>query len=543
LNRRAELIELNKLLDEQERRLPAWIPMRKDPTRPGIDLPQYVAFNSPASIIGYGGSAGGGKSHWAMGMALMKSKRAIIYRKHYADFEKFEEQFGKICGAKSIKKGQPYMVKPPTGTRGITAERVVFGSLDNEAKDREKYQGRDHDRTIFDEVTQMSRETVEYLMGWNRSAIPGVNPQVLMTFNPPTRPEGTWIKDYFGPWLNKAHILFGKVAYGEILHRVAIPSADGRTSDFHYFREAQTVTHHPVSGKELPAPMNTVSITFIRAGLQDNLHLRETTYADQLRANSDPAFVRAMLDGDFDTDFRDGILSVVKPQHFETSKERYRRFTELPTTPPDVVAIDAAKGGEDEMVVRRGWRIQQQNEPTRYIYAPPIKIGGASVPTDIHQWEWLNANVPDFLDARLIVIDIAGGAGETIARYAQNEAEARHGSSSHVIKFVGGRQGHWRTITNWETGESDVGAMGYTNDITCAWNTLATSMQHTETCIPPDDELERQLLSREYSSMEGKYALEPKEKFSARLGRSPDDADAMAMCAYGIHRMLNVFGR
>lgn len=540
---RAELIDLNKLLEEQERRLPAWIPMRRDPTRPEIDLPQYVAFNSTASIIGYGGSMGGGKSDWAIGMASMKSKRAIIYRKHYQDFEKIEERFQNIVGAASIKRAPVYMIKPPTGHRGITAERIVLGSLDNEVKDRDKFQGRDYDHTIFDEVTQLTRATVEYLMMWNRSATPGIIPQVLMTFNPPTRPEGTWVKDFFGPWLNKAHILYGKVGYGEILHRVSIPSPDGRTSVYHYYPEAQTVTHHPITNEELAKPLKTVSITFIRASLKDNLHLRDTDYEAQVLAGSDPALSRALMDGDFETDFSDGIYSVAKPQHWKTSVERYRSLTEFPAGPADVIAIDAAKGGDDEMVVQIGWKVVAVNQPTKYIYAPPIKVAGSLVGSDIQQWEWLSANVPHFLDARLYVIDIAGGAGETIATYIQNEVQHRHGKSSHVIKFKGGMNSNWRTISDWDSGSASLGAMGYLNDVTAAWNTLATAMQHTETCIPQNDELERQLLSRLYSRMEGVYALEEKVKFSQRLGRSPDHADAAAMCAIGLHRYLNYFGR
>ena len=541
MNRQAMIEEL-MLLDELKRRRPAWKPMREDPKRPDAILPQAVAFDCTASIIGFGGSGGGGKSDWAIGMSLMKSKRAIIYRKHYADFEKIDERFRQLVGDKHVKRGTTYMVEP-NGERKVTAKRIILASLDNEAKDREKYQGRDYDKIIFDEVTQMSRDTVEYLMQWNRSTDPEAIPQVLMTFNPPTRPEGLWVKDYFAPWLNKAHHLYGKVESGQVLHRVAIPTADGQSSTFHYFHEAQTVTHNPVTGEQLKRPLPTRSITFIRSRLQDNLYLRDSDYEATLLGSSDPAMARIMLDGDFDTDFKDGILSVFKPHIWAEAVDRYKALTVLPTHAPDVIAIDAAKGGDDEMVVQVGYRISEPNKPVQYIYPPSLRIRGALVNTHELQWQWMTANVPHLLDARLYVIDIVGGAGETITAILEAEVAHRHGNDSHVIRFVGGRNSNWRSIHDWESGEPRPGAMGYTNDITAAWHTASAAQQHTLTCIHQDEELQRQCLSRNFANTDGNYQLESKERYSQRLGRSPDQADAYCMAAIGLHRYLDVFGR
>jgi hypothetical protein len=84
--------------------------------------------------------------------------------------------------------------------------------------------------------------------------------------------------------------------------------------------------------------------------------------------------------------------------------------------------------------------------------------------------------------------------------------------------------------------------MSYANDITAAWHTASAAQQHTETCIFPDDELQRQCLSRNFQNTDANYQLEPKERFSQRLGRSPDNADAYCMAAIGLHRYLNAFG-
>jgi hypothetical protein len=540
---RTEMIQLLALLDEQERRKPCWLPMRSDPNRPDIVLPQGMAFDTKASIVGYGGSAGGGKTDVAIGMALLKSERSIIYRRQFPHFEAITSRFNDILGKGYVKANPTYMVEPPTGTRGITAKRILFGSLDNERKDVDKYQGKPYDHIFFDEVTQFQRDTVEYLMQWNRSTNPNQNCKVVMTFNPPTRPEGLWVKDYFAPWLNKSHHLYGKVESGQVLHRVAIPTADGQSSTFHYFDEAQTVTHNPVTGQELKRPLPTRSITFIRSRLSDNLYLRDTDYEAALLGSSDPNMARVMLDGDFDVDFKDGILSVFKPQHWQASIERFKRLEQMPTGVPDVVSIDAAKGGDDDMVVQLGYRVVEQGQPTKYIYPQALKVRGGLVSTHELQWQWVIANVPHLLDARLFVIDIVGGAGETLAAYIENEVQARHGRKKHVIRFKGGANSNWRSIHDWDTGKSSVGAMSYANDITAAWHTASAAQQHTETCIFPDDELQRQCLSRNFQNTDANYQLEPKERFSQRLGRSPDNADAYCMAAIGLHRYLSTFGR
>lgn len=541
MNRQAMIEEL-MLLDELKRRKPAWKPMREDPKRPGVMLPQGMAFDCKASIIGYGGAAGGGKSDWLIGCALMKAKNAIIYRKNYGGFENLTRRFADIVGNKYIKNGAVFRVDPPTGQRKITAERIVLAHLNNEDKDKEKYQGRPYDVIGFDETTQFARKTAEYLMQWNRSADPNQLCQVLMTFNPPTSPEGLWVKDYFAPWLNKAHHLYGKVESGQVLHRVAIPTADGHSSTFHYFNEAQTVTHNPITGEELKRSLETISITFIKSLLSDNLFFQGSNYATRLQNQEDPAMARIMLDGDFDTDFKDGILSVFKPHIWAESVARYKALESMPTGAPDVVAIDAAKGGEDEMVIQLGWRVVEQGKPTKYIYPPSVRIRGALVNTSTLQWEFIKANVPHLLDSRLIVVDIVGGAGESIADMLENEVMHRHGRNNHVIRFVGGRNSNWRSIHDWETGEPKPGAMGYTNDVTSAWHTASAAQQHTHTCVHPDEELQRQCLSRNFANTDGNYQLESKERFSQRLGRSPDHADAYCMAAQGLHRYLDYFG-
>ena len=535
---REEKIKYLKLLEEKQLRKPIWEPQAKDPKRPDIVLPQAVAYNSTATIIGYGGSAGGGKTDYAIGKSLTDSERAIIYRKHYADFEGIESRFVQLIGSKYIKRGTRYEVKPPKGTRGIKADSIIFASLDTEEKDREKYQGRPYDKVIFDEVTQLKLETVEYLMQWNRSTNPDVTCQVIMTFNPPTRPEGTWVKRYFAPWLDKTHKLYGKVESGQVLHRVTLPNSDGKTSSYHWFFEPMTLTEHPSTNEPLGYEIQTKSITFVRSSLADNLYLRDTDYETTLRQSSDPAMVRMMLDGDFEEDMQDGMLSIFKPQHWAKSEQRYNDLNYVPNRPPDCVAIDAALGGDDMMVIQVGYR-ERINGKEHYIYPPPIAISGAALKSDIAQYEWVLDQIPDILEAGVIVIDVLGGAGQPIHAALEREMFAKKGDANHVIAFKGGERYNYRAIDDWEANEPTTPfAMNYANNISCAWQTAAAAQQHTETCISTHDDRRRECLARNYANLDKTYQIEAKEQFKRRLGNSPDFADAYVMCAHGLHRLF-----
>jgi hypothetical protein len=60
--------------------------------------PQFAAFTSEADIIGYGGSAGGGKTYLVSGLALTEHKRSVIFRQHKNQTRKFVQDFTKILG-------------------------------------------------------------------------------------------------------------------------------------------------------------------------------------------------------------------------------------------------------------------------------------------------------------------------------------------------------------------------------------------------------------------------------------------------------------
>lgn len=76
----------------------------------------------------------------------------------------------------------------------------------------------------------------------------------------------------------------------------------------------------------------------------------------------------------------------------------------------------------------------------------------------------------------------------------------------------------------------------FANQITEAWFHLARLVALRQVYIPEDQALWRQLTTRRYeAARDGRWLIEPKEKYLKRLNRgSPDRADALVMCFYPI---------
>ena len=159
--------------------------------------PQYEAFTSLADIIGYGGAAGGGKTYLVSGLALSEHTRSVIFRQHKNQTRKFVQDFAKMLGNSDGYSSQNSEWKHD-------GKLIEFGGLEDPS-DHEKWQGRDHDLKAYDEATQMREYDVRYTMGWARSDDPGQRTRVLLTFNPPTTPEGRWVVRFFAPWLDRTH--------------------------------------------------------------------------------------------------------------------------------------------------------------------------------------------------------------------------------------------------------------------------------------------------------------------------------------------------
>src|SRR5262249_43414462 len=143
---------------------PIWSP------QPG---PQTDAYNSEADIIGYGGAAGGGKSMLGLGFATTKHRRSIIFRRVFPSVRGLIEDSRQILTHPNDRYNDSLHI-----WRTADGRIVEFGAVQYEA-DRKKHQGQPRDLFIFDEATEFPESIVRFLIGWNRTTIPGQKCRVL----------------------------------------------------------------------------------------------------------------------------------------------------------------------------------------------------------------------------------------------------------------------------------------------------------------------------------------------------------------------------
>lgn len=539
---REEKIALLELLDERDRRKPVWTPQPPDPERQwpeGHKSPQQLAFESKAQIIGFGGSLGGGKTDLGIGMGLMHHSRGLIVRRNYSDLDTIKKRFESLLGYGCVKKGDVYEVRVPEG-RNCTATTIRLGhASDPEAETVEdRYQGQEYDYIFIDELTHFLKSTKDYLLTRCRTSKKGQISQMVVSFNPPTKPEQAWVIDEFAPWLDKRHSMYGKVKYGQVLYKAAIAREDEDRATIYWFEEFTVVTHHPTTGEPLREPIETVSVTFIRSELDDNAYLKNTDYKQRVLSMNDARLSRILLYGEFTTDFDDLDVAIFKPQHWRVCAERFKQLqanNALPTGRPDVIAIDAALGGNDFM------NVQHAHLPG--IYLPQHRVSGKKVPSQAAQIEWLRS-IPLILDSRLYVVDCDGGYGQGIYEWLCDEMEAQ-GSPTHcVIAHKGAVNNKW-SMPSWDKSGEGGGwaAQTFQHDTAAAWAITGRSMEFTDAAVPDDPDLTTQVLSRRFTTLSPYLGIERKEDYVKRLGRSPDDADALCMAGLGLHCWLEVFGR
>jgi hypothetical protein len=155
--------------------------------------PQTRAYESTADIIGYGGAAGGGKSALVVGTAATRHRKSIIFRRHKEDVKDLWSKMRMLYGT----EGRPN--ESSKEWRDLPGDRYVRLVGLQHVWDWQNYQGQEHDLWAFDEAAQFPEIAIRTLMAWCRSPDPLQKCQVLLTFNPPTTPEGEWIVAFFGP--------------------------------------------------------------------------------------------------------------------------------------------------------------------------------------------------------------------------------------------------------------------------------------------------------------------------------------------------------
>jgi hypothetical protein len=320
-----------------------WIP------NPG---PQTDAYRSKADLLYYGGAAGGGKSQLLLGLAANEHRVSRLFRRQFKDIDGeggLAPSMGEIVGSMTGYNSQKHVWKIPKTLTGGVDRAIEFGAFES-AKDAEAYQGRAADFYGFDEAVQFQEDIVEFIMGWNRTTIPGQRCRVVLASNPPLTPEGLWIFDWFAPWLDPEYadpLGKGPAVPGELrwFTRVNGHMIEVEEDWVGYITDAQ--------GQQVE--VRPRSRTFIPAALSDNPDLLDSGYASQL-ANLPEHLQDALLRGKFATTLEDADRQVIPTAWVLKAQERYmlRKNETVHTStmykPMTALGVDVASGGKDRMV-------------------------------------------------------------------------------------------------------------------------------------------------------------------------------------------------
>lgn len=486
----AELREVDGLLKADM----AQVLWRPDPD----NLPQQMAYESTADVVGYGGAAGGGKTDLAIGKALTQHRVVQFFRREATELGAIVDRIAQIVGNRDGLRSQPYFWRQPSPT----CEAIEFGSVPH-LGDEASYQGRPKDLLVLDEAANFLERQARFLMGWVRSTDPKQRCQTLLTFNPPTSAEGQWVIAYFAPWLDDKHPNPAKS--GEVRWFAVAPNGsdvevpDGRP--FRWSPEGERDYAVPAN----PGPAELVHIirpqsrTFIAARVSDNRHLAGTGYVGTLQALPEPLRSQ-MLHGDFRAGMEDPPYQVIPTAWVDAAMARWK--------PKDVkgemlgMGVDVAMGGKDSTVIAR-----------RHVdmwFDVPLAYPGSACPDGPTISGLI---ISAMRDRAPIHIDAFGVGAQPFAYLMQAQQQVRGINVGDKVP-----------------GETDLsGAMVFFNERSKEWWRMREALDpanETGIALPPDRRLRADLCAPLWKPVGNAIKVESRDEIKARLGRSPDFASA-----------------
>ncbi|MBK1709812.1 MULTISPECIES: phage terminase large subunit [Marichromatium] len=235
--------------------------------------PQEQFLSSPADIVIYGGSAGGGKTFALLLEGMRHSGLAefgaVIFRRESTQITNEGGLWDSAMQLYPQAGARPFK-SPKLGFAFPAGARVTFGHLNQEA-DVLNWQGAQIPLICFDELTHFSRAQFFYMLSRNRSTC-GVRPYVRATTNPDA---DSWVAEFIGWWIDDESGL-------------PIPE---RAGALRYFVRVDDAVHWADSREALAqahgvSPEDAKSVTFIPASVFDNQALleRDPGYLANLKA-------------------------------------------------------------------------------------------------------------------------------------------------------------------------------------------------------------------------------------------------------------------
>lgn len=451
--------------------------------------PQTAAVECTADELFYGGAAGGGKTDLIVGLALTKHYHTIIYRREAVQLVGILQRMGQIIGDRRGFNGQDKIWQH-------SGRVIEFGAV-KDLGSEEKYQGRPHDLKCFDEITHFIQQQYTFLNGWKRTTRTDIKPRTVATGNPPTRPEGLWVKKYWGPWLDRNNPLYNKIEPGEMAYYFR-----NEKGDMVFLPELEP----QMVGDEMVIPR---SITFIPSRVEDNPTYMATGYKQQLQSLPEPLRSQ-LLKGDFEAFSDDDPYQVIPTRWLVEAQNRWTEKTTRKEKGEMVaMGVDPARGGADNTVIAR--RYENLWYDNLDLFPGGDTPDGPTVTGLVVAKRKDDAPViVDVVGIGASVVDDANGQGIHVVPW--NNAEGAPG----VIKGL--RFVNKRSWIYWHFRE------------------LADPSNETGLALPLDDDLLAELAAHKFTMTARGIQVWPKDKVKEEIGRSPDRADAVVMAALDVQK-------
>ncbi len=465
--------EVGKLVSFQLGRV--WTPL------PG---PQTWAYDCPADILFYGGQGGGGKTDLLLGLALNEHTKSLILRRINKEVKGLKNRVQEILGSDRGYSGQ-------TGEWKLEGGRIIeLGGCQNE-DDKMGYQGRDHGLKAFDEITNFTESQFRFIIGWVRSVIAGERARVVVTGNPPINEGGLWVIDFWAPWLDPSHTNPAKP--GELRWYTTIDGEDQAVDG-----------PEPIwDGRRHIKPQ---SRTFLPATLEDNPYLEDAGYGSVLAAL--PKELRpAMRDGEFSRAIGSSAFQVLPTEWVQAAMDRWDENGKKDKK-MTAMGVDVAAGGVDRTVLSRRYGAWFDN----LIRVPGVETKKPSVVAGlitVHR-----------RDGAVVIIDCGGGYGGGVVEMCEENGMT-------VVGHVGNERAH---------AVSADGQFTFHNRRTEVYWRFREALNPEQPdgspiALPPDRAIFAELIMARWAPRVGtnEIKVELKDEIRKRLGRSPDDADALVM--------------
>lgn len=449
--------------------------------------PQRLALESKADILGFGGQAGGGKSNLLLGCAFTEHQRSVIFRRVYPNLKGLIQDAIELIGSDD-------KYNKTEKTWRVDGRIIEFAAVQYE-DDKKHWRGRPHDLYAFDEATEFTRGQFEYIIGWLRSTDPDQRCRVILTFNPPEDESGSWVVDYFLPWI--AYLFPDDFTHpnpakpGELRWYATI---DGKETEC---KDGEQFNHNGETIKPL-------SRTFIPSRLVDNPHLANTNYATVLQSLPEPLRSQVLY-GDFAAARQANPWQVIPTTWVRLAQKRW-----IETDKPDVklsgVGVDVARGGKDKLSISKRYA----NWFDKVVAIPGVNVEDGPKAAELVR-QSLGEETPGYIN--IDVIGVGTSAYDSLNPMYKSVIPINAASSSrYTDRSKRLKMRNLRAEYYWRMRE-------------------ALDPEHGDNlALPPGNDILADLCAATYTNTTAGIQIEDKEKIKARIGRSPDVGEAILLC-------------